>query len=171
MAETLLQYLETFFLFSPFFHVYNKCGFRMPFCPCGRTAEQFSSRIETSIVTGLHAHRKKCLQIGLLGTCPFSIKQALISTCETLLCFWSNSNRRDFMSFTNSGLTRVGKRIVLRSGKSKDVEKLEYIWKRSFPLFHLSSQPSPPEHPQPDATTTASLDPALSCPTEDGTCL
>lgn len=60
------------------------------------------------------------------------------------------------------------KQAVLRNGKSKDGERLEYICKTCMPFFHLSSQPSPPEHPQPDPTTTASLDPALSCPTAAG---
>jgi len=74
MAEILLQYLDIFFLFLSFFGVYNKCGFHMPFCPCGRRAEQFSSRVETGIVRELHAQRRKCLQIGLLRACHFSVK-------------------------------------------------------------------------------------------------
>lgn len=91
---------ETFFFF---FYVYNKSGFHIPFCPRGRRAEKFSSRIETGIITGLYARRKKCL--GHIQSKP----SFNFPTCETLLSFWSNSNRRDFLSYTHSGLTRDGK--------------------------------------------------------------
>lgn len=107
MVEILLWYLATFPLYLFILTVHNKCVFHVSFCPRGRRAEQFSSKMEAGIVTVVYRCREKCLQTGLLGTFQFSVKQVPTTTCDILLCFWSKANRRYFLP--NSGLTGVGK--------------------------------------------------------------